>query len=258
MSWASRRRTVYTIGIVIFFALVIGVPLERYLNQPPTCTDGIQNQGETAPDKGGPCPIFDERTLAPSSVMWTRSFKVRGGSYNATAYIENPNDNAGVRAAQYRFGLYDGQNVLVAERTGTTFIMPGSITPVFEANIDTGNRDVAHTYFEFTRPLVWEHLQNPASAITISNREMSNLNAGPRVTATAENTSVAPLTGVSFVAIVFSPAGNARAASQTALSRLNSGERQQITFTWPDPFGTQVGRVDIVPLMAPVSAPASR
>jgi len=47
------------------------------------------------------------------------------------AYIENPNDGAACASVAYHLGLYDSENVIVAERTGTTFIMPGGITPVF-------------------------------------------------------------------------------------------------------------------------------
>lgn len=202
--------------------------------------------------------MLDERTLAPASVLWSRSFKVRDELYSAAAYIENSNDNAGVRSANYRFGLYDDKNALVAERTGAMFIMPSSITPVFEGNIDTGHRVVAHTYFEFSEPLRWERLGSPASSIVISNKVVSDTNTMPRVEATVENTSVAPVSDMSFVAVIYSPSGNARAASQTALSRLSPGEKQEIIFTWPEAFGIQVGRVDILPLVAPAAIPSQK
>lgn len=256
MSWASRRRAVYIIGIILFLAFVFGPPIFRRFNQPPTCNDGIQNQGETAPDKGGPCPILDERTLAPSSILWARSFKVRDGFYSSVAYIENPNENAGIRQIRYHFGLYDSRNVFVAEREGVTFVTPGGITPVFEANINTGNRDVAHTYFEYASPPTWERLRNSAANINITNKIVSDTETMPRIEATAENISVAPVSRISFVAVAFDPAGNARATSKTQLAQLSPGGKQQITFTWPEPFGVQIGRTDIIPLLPPASIPA--
>ena len=135
----------------------------------------------------------------------------------------------------------------------TTFIMPGGITPVFEGAINTGNRTVAHTYFEFTSPLVWERMANPARAISISNRSLSATDATPRLEAYAENTSVAPIANPSFVAVIFNPAGNAFAASATTLTRLAGGERGTIVFTWPDPFPEVVGRIDILPVLPPAS-----
>lgn len=251
MSWASQRRATYLIGVIAFLVLAIGIPVIKYSYKAPTCTDGVQNQGETAPDKGGPCPILDERALSPASILWSRSFTVRDGVYSSVAYVVNENADAGVKSVRYRFGLYDAQNVLIAERKGAMFIMPASITPVYEMNINTGNRAVAHTYFEFSEALVWERLKNESAAILVSDREVTGVETSPRLTALAENGSVSAILGLSFVTVIFDPAGNARAASMTSLARLNAGEKQQIVFTWPARFVWPVGRIDIFPLVSP-------
>ncbi len=252
MSWASRRRTIYLFGVIAFFAVVIGGPLAyKYFSIPPTCTDGVQNQDETAVDKGGQCFILDERSLQPHALLWARSFRVRDGSYNAVAYIQNPNRDAGVRVARYHFGLYDAKNILVAEREGTMYLMPGATTPVLEGRIDAGNRVVAHTYFEFTEPFTWERMKNNALVISVNNKDVSDTSVAPRLSALAQNNSVVAQTDISFVAVIFDPAGNAFAASATSLERLAAGETSQIIFTWPDPFAIQPGRLDVIPLMAP-------
>ncbi len=248
MSWASKKRFTYAGGVFLFFAVIIGIPLIIWIYQPPSCFDGKLNQTETAIDKGGPCQILDERHLSPHSILWSRAFPVRGGLYNVIAYIENPNEGGGVREVGYRFGLYDEKNVLVAERKGTTFILPGGVTPVFEGGIGTGSRAVARTYFEFTSRLVWEHMENATRAISISNKIITTPNATPRLSAVVKNTSVAPSLNPSFTAVIFDSAGNAFAASATTLARLAPNEEQEVTFTWPDPFPSAVGRIDILPI----------
>lgn len=256
MSWASRRRTAYLTGVLLFFVVIIGVPVAYYfLSIPPTCHDGIQNQGETGVDMGGPCLKLDPHYLQAEAVLWARAFKVRDGTYNAVAYVQNPNADAGVPSVTYQFGLYDANNVLIAERSGTTFIMPGGVTPIFEPRIDTGNRIVAHTYLQFTEPLNWEKMQNTALPIVVSGRHLSTTSTGPRLTATAANKSAADILDPRFVAVVYDTAGNAIAISQTVLSRLAAGSSATLTFTWPDPFPSQPGQVDITPLVPP--APAS-
>ena len=189
MSWASRRRSYYFLGFILLISVTVIFPLFSHFYKAPSCSDGAQNQGETAPDKGGPCPILDERALSPASILWSRSFTVRDGSYSSVAYVVNDNAQAGVKSVRYRFGLYDAKNVLVAERMGKTFIMPASITPVYEVNISTGNRAVAHTYFEFSEPLEWERLKNESAVIAVNNREVSGGDTNPRLTALAENVS---------------------------------------------------------------------
>lgn len=255
MYWATRRRVLYAIGVLTFFGVVFGGPVAyKYFTIPPTCFDGIKNEGETSVDRGGPCPLLDPKTLQPSTVLWTRSFKVRDGVYSVAAYVENPNDGAGVRAARYIFKLYDADNILVAEREGTTFVMPGGITPVFEGGIDTGHRAVAHALFEFTAPLVWEQVKSPARTIQISATLPSDTDTAPRIAALLRNASVAPLFDVSAVVIVFDTVGNAFAASSTHLQHMNADESRRIVFSWPDPFPEAIGRIDIIPLVAPVSA----
>lgn len=252
MSWASRRRTAYTGGFILFIASLIGVPFFYwYISIPVTCFDGIQNQNETALDKGGPCQLLDERTLSPHAILWTRAFPVRGGTYGVISYVENPNKNAGVLQAPYRFKLYDERNVLIAERDGVGYIMPGNVTPIFEGAIDTGNRKVARAYLEFSAPLVWERLRDVSNPISVISKEITDINTAPRLTATIENSSVQDFHDIQFTAVIFDTAGNAFAGSSTVVPTLNDGERSEIVFTWPDKFEYVPGKIDVLPVLAP-------
>lgn len=252
MSWASRRRSAYVFGVIGLFAVLALIPLVYwYANIQESCFDGLQNQGETAVDKGGPCQLLDERTLTPHAILWTRAFQVRDGSYSVVAYVENPNENAGVSLVPYRFRLYDERNVLVAERDGSTFIMPGAVTPVYEGAIDTGNRAVARAYLEFTAPLVWERLYDATRPIIIATKNLTDPGTSPRLSARVQNTSVTNMRDVDFIAVVFDTAGNAFASSATVLESLEDGEEREVVFTWPDPFVYLPGRTDIIPLLAP-------
>jgi hypothetical protein len=252
MSWASRKRATYGFSVFLFFLITVGGPVAYwYLTIPPTCTDGKQNQGETSPDHGGPCLLLDAGALTPAPVLWSRSFPVRDGSFNSVAYIQNENANAGVRRVSYRFALYDTENVLVAEREGSTFIMPGAITPVFESGIQTGNRVAVRTYFIFTDDPKWERMVDRSRIVVINDKEIADTSTAPHLSATAFNSSVLDMTDVLFIATIFDQAGNAFATSQTKIPKLRGGEKQEITFTWPDPFTVTVGRIDIIPLVVP-------
>lgn len=256
MSWASRRRTTYLGGVILFLAIIVTVPIVHYiLSIQPTCFDGVQNEEETAVDEGGPCVKQNPADLSPLSTLWARSFKVRDGSYTAIAYVLNSNQNAGVAQVNYEFGLYDSGNVEVAEATGTTFIMPGVVTPVIQTGISTGNRDAVHTYFQITdEALDWERMKNPAAAMQITNQQISDTDSAPRLSAQVTNTSFATLSGVRFIGVVFDPYGNAIAASATAIASLVPNTPTQITFTWPSAFSSATGRIDITPLLPGVVA----
>ena len=256
MSWAFRRRFLYISGIVLFFLILFGTPIAyKILSVPATCFDGLLNQGETAIDKGGPCLLLDERYLQPHAILWARGFRVRDGTYNAIAYVQNPNESAGVERVGYRFKLYDAENILVAERLGVMYIMPGGITPVLESRIDTGFRNVSRTYFEFTEALVWKRMKDRSTAIVVSDKNTLDPFGMPQVTATARNRSVETLNKVSFAAAVFDPQGNAIQASATAIDVFPSETSKDLIFTWPDPFVSDVGHIEILPIVSPVLAP---
>jgi len=262
MSWASRRRTIYLTGVVLFFTVVIGGPLAYLLLRiPPTCHDGLLNHGETAPDRGGPCLLLDEARLSPSAIVWARTFRVRqpdvstsspsGAMYSAVAYVENPNAAAGVLEAPYRFLIYDSENVLVAEREGVAFVSPGGITPFFAGGIDTGNRAALRAIFTFTAPLTWVKASRTTDGLTVSNIRTINLNEAPRIQATVANASPAPILDTDFVAVIFDRGDNAFAVSATKLDRIESGGSAEIVFSWPDPFGSPIGKIEILPVRHP-------
>ncbi len=255
MSWAMRRRVLYLTGLFLFFIIVVGLPLAyKFSTVPASCVDGQQNQEETTPDKGGPCPNVDTNLLAPSSVVWTRSFKVRDGSYSVVSYIQNPNDHAGIGNIAYTFSLYDSENVLVAERKGEMFVMPGGITPVYEPDIDTGNRIVQRAFFRFDEKGQWRNYEDTSKVLRITDRELSDITTVPRLQATVTNIDTLPRTNISFVAVILDTAGNAFASSATKIDRIEAGQTKQIVFTWPNPFALQVGRIDILPVTVPKEA----
>ncbi len=257
MSWSSRRRVLYASGVIIFLLIVAGVPALILLYEPATCFDGIQNQTETAVDRSGPCQLLDDRYLIPHAIQWSRPFSVRDGEVSAIAYVENPNDVAGVMAVPYVFRFYDDKNVFVTERIGTTYLMPGAITPVYEGAVEIGNRKVARAFFEFTAPLVWERLIDTARPITVTGKTIADTGTMPRVSALAENTDVSEARDVEFVAVVFDTAGNAIASSRTVLPIMVSQRRYDVVFTWPTPFTSPVGRIDVLPVRKP-SVPGAR
>lgn len=253
MTWASRRRFLYLAGVVAFFSIPVMISLSVWLYEVPTCFDLKMNQGETRVDRGGPCRILDERRLIPHSVLWVRTFSVRTGVHSAVAYVENPNTHGGVREAPYRFKLYDARNILVAEREGITPIMPGSITPVFEGTITSGDRTAVRAFFEFTAPLVWERLTDRSRSILVSDKNIRDEDTVPRASAFVKNNDVVDFNNVIIVASVFDTAGNAFAVSSTIIPLLKAGETMPISFTWPAPFSRRVARIEILPSVLPVA-----
>jgi hypothetical protein len=247
MSWARRRQTLYGGGALIFFVLVVGLPLFFFFYTTPTCTDGIKNQKEVAIDRGGPCPLLADTQVQKEAILWTRAFKVADGVYNAVAYVDNPNFDAGISDIPYSLKLFDANNILVAERKGRTYILPNGITPVFEGGIETGERVPARAFFTFLEMPLWKRMEQTQGGLSIGTRILSNEDTLPRVDATIRNDSFEDIFDIEVVVTLFDSAGNAIHSSRTVLNLLASQSSQSVVFTWPEPFPAPISRIEIIP-----------
>jgi hypothetical protein len=253
MSWAAKRRFLIVTGIVLFFSVVIGVPIFFTFYEAPTCSDGKMNQGESGTDCGGPCPrLCSAETVSPL-VLWARPFEIVPGVYSVVAYVENLNLDAQVEYAPYVFRLVDSKNVLVAERTGWTPISPNGVTPVFEGGIETGERKVARAFFEFTGdPFVWKTVEEDLPRqLLVRNPQLFSAASAPKVTAKLENVSSVTIEEIEVVAALFDTQDNLVSASQTYVEKIAKRESVDVVFTWPYPFTTQVTRIEIIPKIIP-------
>ena len=247
MDWGTKRKLMITGG---FLAIVIVLGIFWYfanVYQSPTCTDGIQNQGEQGTDCGGPCRVACALSVAKPTVLWSRSFEILPGFYNAVAYIENPNPGLGVKQAIYKFKFYDDHNVLVTERDGTVFIMPNERFAVFEPRIATQNRIVKHTYFEFVSFSDWTKVKNNNAGLTVRDEKAVNTDTLPRVNATLSNSTLFDIPDIIVVTIVYDRDENAIAASATSVENLPQRSSVKLVFTWPKPFPSQATRVEVIP-----------
>ena len=247
MSWASRRRTLYGGGAVLFLVVVIGVPSFFVLYERPTCFDGVRNQEELGIDKGGPCALLHSSQVQNIAVLWSRSFEVVPGVYNAVAQVDNPNFSAGAIDVPYSFKLFDTNNILVAERKGRTYLSPNKVISVFEGGIVTGERVPVRTFFELLVDPEWESVDNPIEGLGVENRELSNRETAPRVDATITNQSFEDIFGVEVIVTIFNHQDVAIASSRTVIDVLPRQSSQPVTFTWPQAFSDSASRVEIIP-----------
>lgn len=246
MSWASRRKTYYTFGVIAFLILVIGVPAFLFLYDRPTCTDGIQNGDERGIDCGGSCEAICVQDVDQPQILWSRSFRVTDGVYNAVAYIENPNFGAIARDVPYSFKLFDDENILIFERTGITTLSIDGATPIFEAAIPTGNRVPVRTFFEFSAVPAWDQ-RTEEDQLRVENIVLMGEETSPRIEARLVNDSVDERLDVEVVATIFNIEGNAIASSRTRIPSIDGRSERSVVFTWPQPFSEASAQIDLIP-----------
>lgn len=253
MNWAFKRQLIafgILLSIVLLMLTIIFLPR---LTQKPSCTDGKENGTETGIDCGGACSRICVEELRPLRVLFSRAYEVSPTVYNAVAYVENPNTNAGLEKVGYTIKLYNDENVLVKQVDGTTYIGPNGRYPVFVPAIDAGNRIPRRTTFTFTDAYSeWKVLTPEFQSAVVVKTEGETLDesgAFPRVRATLINDSLYTLSAIDVIAFVFDAEDIVIATSKTQVLNSEPGTRTPLVFTWPKAFDGKAVRVELIPVV---------
>ena len=253
MSWAQRRKTTYILSIFSVFAIIFAIILFNFLNKAPTCSDGIQNQGENGIDCGGPCNILCRADYSNPSVTWgpVKEKVLSNGTYNFLTYLQNPNIGVGAYNVPYMLSVYDQDNVLLYQKKSTTYIPPNSTFVVFEDNINLNDKIPARTRFEFTGSPVWQKIDSVESNLTAISKNLVNEDTKPKLLVTIKNSSLKQITNIESVAILYDENNNAIAFSKTKIDSIDKDSTYDIVFTWPEKFNAKVVKIDIVSKVIP-------
>ncbi len=246
-SWSQKRKSIYFAGFTAFLLVAVVLPAYFIFYKAPTCSDGKQNGGEKGVDCGGPCVRLCRSQYLEPNIIWARAIQVKPGLYNALAYIENPNIDAGVDSISYVFKIRDKDGVLVYERKGETFIPPNKFFAIFEDGISVGEKIPANTFFEFTNESLWKKQENKEAGITVLKKAISREETSPRIDATIENKLFQPIFNIEVVAIAYDKNDNALGFSRTFIDKLQKEESQDVVFTWPETFNSKVVKIEIIP-----------
>lgn len=247
-SWSAKRQSAIAFVSFLFIILILGVPSYLYFNKQPSCSDGKQNGAETGKDCGGSCSRLCSSELLAPLVLWQRMSLVAPGYYNVLAYIENPNAKAFAPNIPYVFKLYDSENVLIAERRGTTFLLPAESAPIYESALPAGARVPARVLFDLGSADEW---QNPVSlsrpVLSVESKSLTYEEGKPRLDVVVKNTSIKTAENIDVVAVIFNGEGNAMAFSKTLIDRLSKGEAKAVRFTWRESFSGEVSKIEVYP-----------
>jgi hypothetical protein len=253
MTWSQKRKLAY--GFIFFLLLlgVIALIVVPIITRAPSCADLKQNGDEKGVDCGGSCVLYCPSEISPIIVLYARSFPVTDSTYNAVASIENQNVRAITREISYVFKLYDKDNVLITERTGKTFISSNSRSAIFEPALQVGNRIPVYTRFYLTSNPQWLRATDDQarSLLTVENKKVESLDTTPFVSAEIVNNSLATVSRIPVIAIVYDQTGNAIGASRTLVDELLPDETEEVFFTWQHPFTDPNVYVEIIPRVDP-------
>ena len=136
---------------------------------------------------------------------------------------------------------------------GTTFIEPNKRSAIFESGVQTGSQEAYTAYFKVSSVQKWEKTEQSFAynLFSIGEPQLSNQEVAPKIQVSIKNTSYQSYTDVPVIAVVYNQEDNAIAASQTYIDQTGQDQESTAYFSWPQPFGEAVSRIEIIPRVDP-------
>ncbi len=252
MSWSSRRKSIYTLSFIIIALAICAFVFFNFFYKKATCTDGIQNQNELGVDCGGICPTLCVNYNNPS-ILWTRwSESANTGTYTILAYGQNPNVGAGAVNVPYSYKIYDKQDLLLYENSGTAYIPPLNNFVIYDDSIFIGDKVPARVDVTIsTSSIAWQKNSGQELGITTISQNLVNADTKPKLYATLKNSTLLPIQNIESYAILYDENNNAVAFSKTKTDVIDKNSTANIVFTWPDAFTSNIVKTDIVSEVIP-------
>lgn len=234
LTWAKQRRIIIVLILLGVFFLFVGAGYLLWRSA-PSCFDGQQNGKETGIDCGGGCALICKDDTAPLVVDWVRLFKIREGEYAVLARVDNPNLSSIVYDAPYTFELKNEQGVVVASRTGTTFVPARKTFVVYQGTIRTDALPTSAT-FRFEGAPSWYLSEYTEPQLMVIDKKLTNEETLPRLDAVIRNENIVDVDNATLSAVIYDDEGNALQVSQTYIPRIQSKDSASVAFTWPNPI----------------------
>jgi Mg-chelatase subunit ChlD len=242
-AWAFWRRVQYGAAFLTIVALATFGIYKTYFYTPGNCFDNTMNNDEVGVDCGGSCVRICAATVTAPTVVWTKSFEIVKGQYNALAYIENQNKIAATPALAYTFEFWNGTEK-IGEKSGTTVLPPSSVYPIFEGRLYF-EKEVTNTTLTLQPVELWVPATLGREQFKTTNLDLLAIDSDPRLSVTLENTALTKANGIEVVATLFNTVGEPITASQTFIDSFDGRSSKNIVFTWPQPLSKTIRSCEI-------------
>lgn len=232
LNYSNKKQLIFGILFVVVATSVIGSAY-YFLRSEPSCIDGILNQGEEKVDCGGPCfACKQDVKMQDLEVLSYNSFFLGNGKHDALAKIRNPNPSHGARLFSYKFKFYNQAKELIAEKSGTSYILAHQTRYVIESNI-TVSVDAAFADFSID-PLSEEWVKQDEVLVTLpifSKKYEKVSEKGiefAQVTGTVNNPGISnDFSSIDIQVVLVDADKKPIAAGKTIVNNLRMGENRQ-------------------------------
>jgi hypothetical protein len=201
-------------------------------------------------DCGGVCgkcviePVLSDLVVIESA--WVLGGK--GNEYDFVGKISNPNNDYGASSVPYTFRVLDASGIVLAEKTGTSFILPKEEKYIVETSTSL-SRAPSRVDVIFGK-VEWEKFSGykEKPALDVYNKRFERVTSGVgfgQAKGLVVNNSPFDFTNLGIVVVLRDGGGKVVALQKTEQDTLRSGEQRDFTLLWPDSFPGDVEKVEV-------------
>jgi hypothetical protein len=232
------------ISVYIILLALIAFVIYRAMKPKETCTDKIKNQNEIDIDCGGICASCNKISAKDITVESKGLLESgRSGISDFWALVSNPNNSYGAKSFQYEIKVKDSSGMVIAQRSGSGFILPGEHKYVIENNLESAN---ASNSIEFSiLKTEWVEFNNyyEKPNLKVVNKNYNLVTSGTgysEVTGLLKNESPYDFSIIKIGIILKDSSGRVVALNSTEMRTVKSGEEREFKAYWPVRFPGEV------------------
>jgi hypothetical protein len=252
MSWAARRRFLILFILAAIAVAIVALIAIATFTKAPSCSDGLQNQGEAGVDCGGPCAYLCSDQAHAPTVLFTKALANGSGRTDVIASIENVNGGAAAKNVPYTVTLYGAGQVFVQQVTGTIDLPPSAKVPVFIPNISSGHQSTIRAFLTIDPAALFWYTLDPTTLERpmVVDTKLGGATSTPRIDATLSNGTVGAMTNVPVIVMVHDARGEVIAASRTIVANIPPQGKAVATFTWNSAFTAEPAQIEVIPIVS--------
>ena len=247
----KRDKKRYAI-IAVYAAIFIGVVFLIYEWQKPapSCFDGKQNQNEQGADCGGvcakKCPVVAKENLIVRQTGFVESGIA--GSYDVYAEVANPNSLVGSDKFSYKFSVKNAAGEVMAEPSGTSFILPADKKYIVETNVAV--KEIPASVELTVSDPQWVETSDAYEKpeLKVISKNYNEITSGigfSEAVGLLKNESPFDFNSVKLRILLKDEEGKIIAINSTQMNTVNAGENRDFRVSWPSKFTGSVSQMDV-------------
>lgn len=243
----TGRKKIIIIGIyfAIFALIIFGI---YSLFPKENCFDGIKNQSEEDIDCGGVCENKCNKIEAQDLIVEKTGSVFSGisGKYDFYARVTNPNAIFGSKSFDYNIDFLDQSGNTIAQRQGSTFILPGERKYIVESNIESA--EPAETRIKITNSNWGQFDDYQKPGLKVVNKTYNEISGGTgfsEARGLLKNESPFDFGIIKIQIILKNDVDEIVALNATEIRTVNSGEERDFRVVWPNHFPGKVSDMEV-------------